>query len=139
MKANRIVAIAALLLAIAGVSWSVTPAQVGAYAGTLKKTVFFDGGKTVVTAQLLVNVSADESTTFTVDGVQWDTSVAVYNFKDGVAVLGDPGAAPNSSVILAAFTFKRTSLSGTLTELVVTAPGNLFLRSGEGKFKLKKL
>src|SRR5688500_15495610 len=108
MKTIRMTVIGLFLAAFVNLGWSVTPEQIGAYAGTMKETIYFDGGQTVVKANLLLNVNADESTTFTVNGIQYLTQTAVYNSKDGVAVISDPGPAPNQSTILTTFNFKGT-------------------------------
>ncbi len=138
MNKLRVVSLAVCLLS-AACSWAASPTQVGAYVGTLKITYFFDGGKTVSKSQLLLNVSADDSTTFTVNGTQWTTVNRYYNSTDGVAVLRDPGEDPNNDIFLSVFNFKGNTVKGSITGVVNSTTPITFIRSVEGKFRLKKL
>ena len=130
-------AIAVLVTALAAIAGGATPEQVGSYAGTVKQTTFFTGGKSVEKSTMLVEIALDDTTTVTMNGVPVITASNYYNPKDGVLVLTDPSLMPNTLAILAALNFNSKGIKGTFTAATF-APGNVFVNNSEAKFKLKK-
>lgn len=125
--------------AFSGLMWAATPGQVGAYIGTMKLTYYFDGGKSVQQVPVLLNISADDSTTFTVSGVQWNTLSRFLNTASGGAVLHDPAELPNNNIMLAVYNFKKKTVKGSITGVINSNDPTVFIRSVEGRFRLKKI
>ena len=137
MNTHCATAIAVIMTAMAAIAGGATPEQAGSYAGTVKQTTFFTGGKSVEKSTMLVEIALDDTTTVTMNGVPVITASNYYNPKDGVVVLTDASVVPNVLVILAALNFNSKGIKGSFTGATF-APGNVFVNNVEAKFKLKK-
>jgi hypothetical protein len=113
-------------------SCAAIPEFVGTFTGSAKiNTYNLDGSKSKVTMQLQLEIAADNSTTFTVNGGIPGFPTAVYNGPNGFILLSGPDG-------LQIFTLqvKKTSIKGVIQQITGSTPETVVV--SDGKFKLKK-
>jgi hypothetical protein len=139
MRGSHLVVLVVILAGSCSCLFGATPAQTGAWLGTVKKTIYFSGGKRTETSQLLFNIAADDTTTVTVNGVQWTTVANYTNVTDGVLVLIDDSVAGQNTTALPVFHFTPKTIKGNWNDFTESEIGGEFIESSESKFTLKKL
>ena len=134
MNTNRVFTAAALILSTAGASWAASSDQAGTWSGSSKVITFTNGSKSVSKQDMQIEIALDNTTTFTVGGVTQLTGSVIFNTTDLFLQYGPPPG--TSSIFIANFNFKNTTMKGT--SVGYTAGGGILINTLEGKYKLKK-
>ena len=138
---NRVIVTITGLTLLSSVSFAATAEQAGTYTGSIKTVVTNGaGGKSVQKETMQLDIAVDDSTTVTIGGVVIPTPTGgFYGATAGAIVYGvDSGGV--LTVNVAEFSFKGTSIKGTVTGATVSSgpPPQLVTSVREAKFKLKK-
>jgi hypothetical protein len=132
MLKHRIAMLTSLFVAATTMSWAAIPEFVGTFTGSAKiNNHNADGSKTKVTTPIVIEIAADDSTTFTMNGVVVAFPTAIYNGPNGFIYIPGPTG-------LQVFTFqlKKASIKGVLQQITGVSPETAVI--SDGKFKLKK-
>jgi hypothetical protein len=128
----RSVVLTSIFTAATAMSWAANPELVGTFSGSAKiNTYNADGSKSKVTAQMQLEIAADDTTTFTLNGVVALPPLVAYNGPNGFIIHGSI-----SGYQTLTFQVKKTSIKGVIQQIVGTSPETAVI--SDGKFKLKK-
>lgn len=143
MKTLRITTALLLTLLAAATCCAAPPdaALVGSYSGSIKQTTYFDGIKQSAKLPMKVDIASDGHTTFTLNGVAWNTYDIIFTGPEGIAKIVEPGQpAGTANFQFATLHFKSTSLTGAIAASYNVFPPDLaFIKTVDSKFALKKL
>jgi hypothetical protein len=142
MNTIRTIGCAILVTVWGAISCAAPPSIVGTYSGTAKIKASAVGGKSTIKSAVELIIAADDTTTFTIDGVPQLLplgDIAISNATDVTLAYADPALGTSSNLVFVNLNLKKTTLVGTSTG-VIAAPGPppILINTLEGKWKLKK-